>query len=123
MQTKPPGITEHGRKPLLAEPRKPYAKVLELPLFKSGIPHDAAGLRPEKVVGGLDQCAHFLLNAGFMAELIDEVIAQHVAFVPDAPFYANEPERNTLRLSFVTVPQERIRTWVEILGKLIASKL
>ncbi len=56
-------------------------------------------------------------------KLIDEAIAQHVAFVPGAPFYANDPERNTLRLSFVTVPQERIRTGVEILGKLIASKL
>jgi 2-aminoadipate transaminase len=56
-------------------------------------------------------------------KLIDEAIAQHVAFVPGAPFYANEPERNTLRLSFVTVPQERIRIGVEILGKLIASKL
>ncbi|HEY8023145.1 MAG TPA: PLP-dependent aminotransferase family protein [Burkholderiaceae bacterium] len=56
-------------------------------------------------------------------KLIDEAIAQHVAFVPGAPFYANEPEHNTLRLSFVTVPQDRIRTGVEILGKLIASKL
>ena len=57
------------------------------------------------------------------SKLVDEAIAQHVAFVPGAPFYANEPERNTLRLSFVTVPQEKIRTGVEILGKLIASKL
>jgi 2-aminoadipate transaminase len=43
--------------------------------------------------------------------------------VPGSPFYANEPETNTLRLSFVTVPPERIRAGIEILGKLIAAKL
>ncbi len=56
-------------------------------------------------------------------QLLDEAIAQKVAFVPGSPFYANEPETNTLRLSFVTVPPERIRVGVEILGKLIAAKL
>ncbi len=56
-------------------------------------------------------------------QLLDEAIAQKVAFVPGSPFYANEPETNTLRLSFVTVPPERIRAGVEILGKLIAAKL
>jgi 2-aminoadipate transaminase len=57
------------------------------------------------------------------SKLIDEAIAQHVAFVPGAPFYANDPERNTLRLSFVTVPPEKIRAGIATLGKLIASKL
>ncbi|WP_374359790.1 PLP-dependent aminotransferase family protein [Pseudoduganella danionis] len=56
-------------------------------------------------------------------KLLDEAIAQKVAFVPGSPFYANEPETNTLRLSFVTVPPERIRAGIEILGKLIAAKL
>jgi 2-aminoadipate transaminase len=56
-------------------------------------------------------------------KLLDEAIAQHVAFVPGAPFYANAPENNTLRLSFVTVPPEKIREGVARLGKLIASKL
>ncbi|MFA9218319.1 MAG: PLP-dependent aminotransferase family protein [Sphingomonadaceae bacterium] len=55
--------------------------------------------------------------------LLDEAIAQKVAFVPGSPFYANEPETNTLRLSFVTVPPERIRAGIEILGKLIAAKI
>jgi len=57
------------------------------------------------------------------SKLIDEAIAQHVAFVPGAPFYANDPERNTLRLSFVTVSPEKIRAGIATLGKLIASKL
>lgn len=56
-------------------------------------------------------------------QLLDEAIAQHVAFVPGAPFYANAPERNTLRLSFVTVPPEKIREGVAKLGRLIAAKL
>ncbi|GAB3543549.1 PLP-dependent aminotransferase family protein [Noviherbaspirillum agri] len=56
-------------------------------------------------------------------KLLDEAVAQNVAFVPGAPFYANTPENNTLRLSFVTVPPEKIREGVARLGKLIASKL
>src|SRR5450830_418669 len=56
-------------------------------------------------------------------QLLDEAIANKVAFVPGAPFYANQPETNTLRLSFVTVPPERIREGVAILGKLIAAKV
>ncbi|MET0320647.1 MAG: PLP-dependent aminotransferase family protein [Duganella sp.] len=55
--------------------------------------------------------------------LLDEAIAQKVAFVPGAPFYANDPASNTLRLSFVTVPPERIRLGVQILAKLIAAKI
>ncbi|MES2263084.1 MAG: PLP-dependent aminotransferase family protein [Pseudomonadota bacterium] len=55
-------------------------------------------------------------------ELLEEAIKQKVAFVPGAPFYANEPETNTLRLSFVTVPPERIRTGIATLGKLIAER-
>ncbi|MES3023557.1 MAG: PLP-dependent aminotransferase family protein [Pseudomonadota bacterium] len=56
-------------------------------------------------------------------QLLDQAIAAKVAFVPGAPFYANEPETNTLRLSFVTVSPERIREGVAILGKLIAAQL
>lgn len=56
-------------------------------------------------------------------QLLAEAIAQHVAFVPGAPFYANTPEHNTLRLSFVTVPPGKIREGIAKLGKLIAAKL
>lgn len=56
-------------------------------------------------------------------KLLDQAIAAKVAFVPGAPFYANEPATNTLRLSFVTVPPARIREGVAILGKLIAAML
>jgi 2-aminoadipate transaminase len=56
-------------------------------------------------------------------KLLDEAIAEHVAFVPGAPFYANAPQQNTLRLSFVTVPPEQIREGVARLGKLIKAKI
>ena len=56
-------------------------------------------------------------------KLLDEAIANKVAFVPGAPFYANTPDTHTLRLSFVTVPPERIREGIAILGKLIAAKM
>lgn len=56
-------------------------------------------------------------------KLLDQSLAARVAFVPGSPFYANEPETNTLRLSFVTVPPERIREGIAILGKLIADML
>ncbi|GGY79319.1 PLP-dependent aminotransferase family protein [Pseudoduganella plicata] len=55
--------------------------------------------------------------------LLDEAIKEKVAFVPGSPFYANEPETNTLRLSFVTVPPERIQHGIAILGKLIKARL
>ncbi|MES2900816.1 MAG: PLP-dependent aminotransferase family protein [Pseudomonadota bacterium] len=56
-------------------------------------------------------------------KLLDQAIAAKVAFVPGAPFYANEPETNTLRLSFVTVPPERIREGVSVLAKLIKAQM
>ena len=56
-------------------------------------------------------------------KLLDSAIASKVAFVPGSPFYANEPETNTLRLSFVTVPPERIREGVSVLAKLIAGQM
>jgi 2-aminoadipate transaminase len=56
-------------------------------------------------------------------KLLEAALEQHVAFVPGAPFYANTPETNTLRLSFVTVPPERIREGIARLGKLIAARI
>lgn len=55
--------------------------------------------------------------------LLDEALVEKVAFVPGAPFYANAPETNTFRLSFVTVPPEKIREGIATLGKLIAAKI
>ncbi|MBC3871545.1 aminotransferase-like domain-containing protein [Undibacterium oligocarboniphilum] len=56
-------------------------------------------------------------------ELLAEAIQQNVAFVPGGPFYANEAEKNTMRLSFVTVSPERINEGIEKLGKLIKARI
>jgi len=53
--------------------------------------------------------------------LLEQAIAENVAFVPGAPFYAAKPQVNTFRLSFVTVPEEKIRYGIAILGKLIKA--
>jgi 2-aminoadipate transaminase len=52
-------------------------------------------------------------------KLLDAAVAANVAFVPGAPFYANEITPNTLRLSFVTVPPEKIRAGVKVLAEVI----
>ena len=49
--------------------------------------------------------------------LLARAIAAGVAFVPGAPFYAGEPRRNTLRLSFVTVAPEAIERGIALLGE------
>ena len=50
-------------------------------------------------------------------EMLKKALARNVAYVPGTPFYANEPVRNTLRLAFVTVPEEKIRAGVKVLGE------
>jgi|HigsolmetaAR202D_1030399.scaffolds.fasta_scaffold00464_18 2-aminoadipate transaminase len=55
-------------------------------------------------------------------KLLDKAIAENVAFVPGAPFYANEPQTNTLRLSFVTVPTDKIEEGIARLARIIASE-
>jgi 2-aminoadipate transaminase len=82
-------------------------------------PEDVTWTRPE---GGMFIWVTLPKSIDAM-QLLDQAIAAKVAFVPGAPFYANEPEKHTLRLSFVTVPPERIREGIAILGKLIAANL
>ena len=57
------------------------------------------------------------------AALLEDAIKENIAFVPGAPFYAHEPRQNTMRLSFVTVPPEKIRDGVTRLGRLIAARM
>lgn len=57
------------------------------------------------------------------ADLLNEAVENNVAFVPGAPFYAQAPRHNTLRLAFVTVPPEQIERGVATLGKIIRARL
>ena len=49
-------------------------------------------------------------------ELAKRAIEKGVAFVPGAPFYATNPDAATLRLSFATVGEDKIREGVARLG-------
>ena len=55
--------------------------------------------------------------------LLAKAIERNVAFVPGAPFYAVEPRRNSLRLSFVTVPAEKIDQGIKVLGELLKAEI
>ncbi|WP_225835172.1 PLP-dependent aminotransferase family protein [Streptomyces sp. NK08204] len=49
--------------------------------------------------------------------LLPQVVKQNVAYVPGAPFYADEPDPSTLRLCFVTQTPEEIAEGLRRLGK------
>jgi len=51
------------------------------------------------------------------AAFAQRAIAEKVAFVPGAPFYAHDPDRATLRLSFATAPVAQIREGVARLAR------
>jgi 2-aminoadipate transaminase len=55
--------------------------------------------------------------------LLDKAVARNVAFVPGAAFYADNPQHNTLRLSFVTASVEQINTGVAALAEVIQQEL
>jgi DNA-binding transcriptional MocR family regulator len=63
--------------------------------------------------------AHGAVQDG--AELARRAIAQGVAFVPGAPFYADQPDTRTLRLSFATADEDHIREGIARLGKALKA--
>ena len=72
--------------------------------------------------GGLFVWARLTGAGGQVAdggELAKRAIEKGVAFVPGAPFYANNPDHATLRLSFATVGVEKIEEGVGRLGQAI----
>ena len=56
-------------------------------------------------------------------QLLPAAVSRGVAFVPGEAFFAGEPQRNTLRLSFVTATPSQIETGVARLGEVIAAAL
>ena len=53
--------------------------------------------------------------------LLGHAVERGMAFVPGAPFYADEAETNTLRLSYVTVSPEQINQGIAALGAAIRA--
>ena len=51
------------------------------------------------------------------AQLLPNAVERHVAFVPGAAFYADTPQHNTLRLSYVTASVGQIHIGIETLAQ------
>lgn len=81
-----------------------------------------SGVRWNTPVGGM-----FLwlkLPHGMNAvELLAKAVERNVAFVPGAAFYAEKPEQNTLRLSFVTASVDQINVGIEALAQTIREEI
>lgn len=54
-------------------------------------------------------------------ELLTAAVSQGVAFVPGMPFYAEHPEKETLRLAFATVTEDNIVEGIRRLGSLVTQ--
>ena len=54
-------------------------------------------------------------------DLLPLAVERNVAFVPGAAFYADAPQHNTLRLSFVTASVDQIHTGIAALAKVITE--
>lgn len=77
------------------------------------LPEGSAWTRP---AGGMFLWAR--LPEGYdTTELLPRVVRQDVAYVPGAPFYADAPDRSTLRLCFVTHTPAEIAEGLRRLGK------
>jgi 2-aminoadipate transaminase len=50
-------------------------------------------------------------------KLLPQAVEHGMAFVPGSAFFADHPRHNTLRLSFVTVPPERIAQGIALLAQ------
>jgi 2-aminoadipate transaminase len=53
--------------------------------------------------------------------LLPQAVEAGMAYVPGAAFYASAPRKNTLRLSFVTVPPEKIEQGVAALARVLKA--
>jgi hypothetical protein len=55
--------------------------------------------------------------------LFPKAIEQKIAFVPGAPFFAADPQTNTIRLNYSNRPPELIREGMRRLGAVIAAEM
>jgi 2-aminoadipate transaminase len=82
--------------------------------------HMPANVRWNRPQGGMFLWAELPRGMDATA-LLARAVADNVAFVPGAPFYAADPVAETLRLAFVTVPPPRIEEGVERLARAIRA--
>ncbi len=55
------------------------------------------------------------------AKLLEEALNRNVAFVPGAPFFPCTPKKNTLRLNFSNMPENRIEQGIMCLADALVS--
>ena len=79
---------------------------------------DSALDRP--VIGITDTGSGYNPCHGNMPQLL-EAVERGMAFVPGAPFFADEAEHNTLRLSYVTVSPAQINQGIAALAAAIRA--
>ena len=82
-------------------------------LLALGSPEGSTWARPE---GGMFLWAR-LPQPYDTTALLPQVVRHDVAYVPGAPFYADDPDRSTLRLCFVTQTPEEIGEGLRRLGE------
>jgi DNA-binding transcriptional MocR family regulator len=82
--------------------------------------HLGEGLSFHAPMGGLFVWAKLTGKTGFTNDgnlLAKRAIEKGVAFVPGAPFFANNPDNATIRLSFATADESKIAEGIERLGQ------
>lgn len=103
----------------LAKVRKVYASRAKamMDALRSELGDAVAFTEPQ---GGLFLWVRLTGKGGKLAdanELAKRAIEQGVAFVPGAPFFSQKPDVSTLRLSFATADEDKIREGVARLAK------
>ena len=82
--------------------------------------HLGEGLSFHKPMGGLFVWAKLTGHTRLTTDgnmLAQRAIEKGVAFVPGAPFFANNPDTSTIRLSFATADESKITEGIERLGQ------
>ena len=103
-------------------------------VIKSGLPDMVPAFTVGKVCGSGLKATHLAAQAircgdasiiiaggGNIGYRLAKAIERRVAFVPGMAFYAADPDPRTMRMSFVTVPEPKLREGVRILGEVIAA--
>ena len=86
--------------------------------------HLGEGLSFHAPQGGLFVWAQLTGQTGHTTDgrlLAQRAIDKGVAFVPGAPFFANDPDNSTIRLSFATADEHKIAEGIERLGAALSE--
>ena len=108
-------LTEH-----VVTVREAYRRQCDVMLkaLQNYFPESAAWSRPQ---GGMFTWVSLAQHIN-TTSLLQQALENNIAFVPGATFYANRPEENTMRLSYVSLQPEKIDEGIARLGNLIKQQ-